>query len=236
VSGVDRLFFELSGENRLAILRLLLGRTLRMNDVARELDMTPTEAFRQLQRLGEASLVERLPAGAYTVTQYGRLVMQLSGVLGFFGGRRDYFLAHDLSTLPRRLLAHIGDLSGAELITGMIESTARSSKIIRAAEDHMWGISLEPLAQSFDELSKTIPEGVDYRFVSPMPPARLANLENRKYPEAPVILVLTEKEAGLGFRFTDGRMDYAGFYGDDEVFMAWVRDLFEYYWERGIKY
>lgn len=118
----------------------------------------------------------------------------------------------------------------------MMESTARSSRIIMAAEDHMWGISPETLQQSFDELAKTIPEGVEYRFLSPMPPAKLPNLENRAYPAAPAILVLTEKEAGVSFRFSGGRTDYAGFYGNDEVFLTWVRDLFNYYWERGKRY
>jgi len=234
--GVEKLFFELSSESRLNILNVLQKKELKMNEVARELDLTSTETFRQLQRLSESSLVQRQPTGAYTATQYGRLVIQFSASLDFFSGHRDYFLAHDLSILPRQFLARIGDISGAELVAGMLESTSRSSRMITSAEEYMWGISLEPLQQGFEELAKTIPEGVTYRFVSPMPPARLPNLENRTFTGAAVALALTEKEAGVGFRFLDGRMDYASFYGGDGIFMAWARDLFNHYWERGKLY
>jgi predicted transcriptional regulator len=234
--GVEKLFFELSSESRLSILSLLQRKELKMNEVARELDLTSTETFRQLQRLSESSLIQRQPTGAYAVTQYGRLVIQFSASLGFFSGHRDYFIAHDFSALPRQFLARIGDISEAELVTGMLKSTSRSSRIITSAEEYMWGISLEPLPQGFEELAKSIPEGVTYRFVSPMPPARLPNLENRTFTPAPVALALTEKEAGVSFRHLDGRMDYAGFYGGDMVFMAWVRDLFNHYWERGKPY
>jgi hypothetical protein len=31
----------------------------------------------------------------------------------------------------------------------------------------------------------------------------------------------------------DGRVDYAGFIGKDEIFLNWVKDLFLYYWGKG---
>jgi predicted transcriptional regulator len=47
-SGIDKLFFELASENRLSILHELKKENLKMQEIARRLDVTATEAFRQL--------------------------------------------------------------------------------------------------------------------------------------------------------------------------------------------
>ena len=40
-----------------------------MQDLARKLDLTATEATRQLQRLSQVKLIERTPEGTYSTTQ-----------------------------------------------------------------------------------------------------------------------------------------------------------------------
>ena len=62
------------------------------------------------------------------------------------------------------------------------------------------------------------------------------NVEMRGLSFIPVVIVLTEKEAEICFRFIEGRMDYAGFYGNDETFREWTRDLFLHYWDKGMRY
>jgi predicted transcriptional regulator len=52
----------------------------------------------------------------------------------------------------------------------------------------------------------------------------------------PAVLVLNEKEAEICFRFIEGRVDYAGFYGGDEEFLGWTKDLFLYYWANGVRH
>jgi hypothetical protein len=100
----------------------------------------------------------------------------------------------------------------------------------------MWGISPEPLPQPFDVISKQIPKGVEYRILSPQPPAKFPNLENRTLSDSPTVFALTEKEAAVSFRFTDGRADYAVFIGNDATFLNWVKDLFLYYWDKGKRF
>lgn len=230
---IDRLFFELASESRLSILRTLEKKNLKMNDAARKLDLTTTETFRQLQRLSEALLVQKQPDGTYAITQYGRLVLEFSSPLEFVLRHRDYFLAHDVWQLPYQFVKRLGELSQTSLITGMMESTAKSSQMIGEAQQYMWGISAEPIIQSFETVAKHIPKGVEYRFLSPQPPTKLPNLENRTLSEIPVMLALTEKEAGVSFPFFGGRADYAGFYGKDPIVLNWVKDLFLYYWNKG---
>jgi predicted transcriptional regulator len=231
--GIERLFFELASESRLGILRTLEEKNLKMNDVARKLDLTTTETFRQLQRLSEALLIQKQPEGTYAITQYGKLVLEFSSPLEFVLRHKEYFLAHDVWRLPYQFVKRLGELSQTNLITGMMESTAKSSQMIGEAQQYMWGVSAEPIIQSFDAIAKQIPKGVEYRFLSPQPPTKLSNLENRTLSEIPAMMALTEKEAGISFPFFGGRADYAGFYGKDPVFLNWVKDLFLYYWNKG---
>jgi predicted transcriptional regulator len=234
--GVEKLFFELASESRLGILRKLMEKDWKMNEVARKLDLTTTETFRQLQRLSEGLLVEKQPEGTYSITEYGRLVLQLSSSLEFVSKHKQYFTKHDISSLPSQFLNRIGELSQANLMMGMVESTMKSSTLIGEAEKFMWAVSPEPVPQAFDAISKQIPKGAEYKVLSPQPPAKLPNLENRTLTNPPAIMVVTEKEAAICFRFKGGRVDYAGFFGEDPAFLNWVKDLFLFYWDKGRRY
>ncbi len=231
--SLNRLFFVLASDSRLNILRELQAGNLKMQDIARRLDLTATEAFRQLERLSAALLVQRQPDGTYALTQYSKLELHLSSSMEFVLRHKQYFLTHDVWRLPLQFVNRIGELSKATLKMGLIESTFKSSQLIGEAQKYMWGVSPEPLPQPFDAIAKQIPKGVEYRILSPQPSVRLPNLENRTFSDSSAILALTEKEAAVCFRFTDGRVDYAGFIGNDSTFLDWVKDLFLYYWERG---
>ena len=91
-----KLFFELASESRLCILRELQKENLKMQEIARRLDVTPTEAFRQLERLSAASLVQRQPDGTFALAEYGKLVLQISTSLDFISKHKEYFSTHDL--------------------------------------------------------------------------------------------------------------------------------------------
>jgi predicted transcriptional regulator len=234
--GIEKLFFELASESRLGILRKLMEKDWKMNDVARKLDLTTTETFRQLQRLSEGLLVQKQPEGTYAITEYGRVVLQLSASLDFVFKHKEYFVKHDFSWLPPQFLNRIGELSQANLMMGMVESTMKSSTLIGEAEKFMWAISPEPVPQAFDAIAKQIPKGAEYRILSPQPPVKLPNLENRTLSDPPAIMAITEKEAVICFRFTGGRVDYAGFFGKDPVFLNWVKDLFLHYWSKGKRF
>ena len=232
VEGLNKLFFELSGESRLSILNELRAKNLKMQEIVRRLDLTSTEAFRQLNRLSEALLIEKRPDGTYEITQYGNLVLQLSSSLEFAFKYREYFLAHDIWRLPHPFIRRLAEVTSAELTTSMMESVAKFNKIITEAREYMWGISPEPLPKSFEETAKDFPEGVEIRFLSPQPPARLHRLENRRINDIPAIIVLNEKEAGVSLFFLGGRMDHAALFSDDPVFLNWAQELFLDSWEK----
>jgi predicted transcriptional regulator len=239
--GIEKLFFELASESRLSILRELKKENLKMQEIARRLDVTATEAFRQLERLSAASLVKKQPDGTFTLAEYGKLVLQLSSSLEFAFKNKEYFAAHDLSHIPAQFVNRLGELSQAQLGLDTVENLNRTERAFTEAEAYSWGIAEgtvpEHMAPIMEERMR---KGIKMRFLIPenrfqpiTDPVSVRNVEARGLADLPAIVVLTEKLAGICFRQVGGRIDYAGFFGEDPAFHNWVKDLFLYYWEKG---
>ena len=240
--GIEKLFFELASESRLGILRELQKENLKMREIARRLDVTATEAFRQLERLSVAVLVQKQPDGTFTITQYGKLVMQLSSSTEFIHKYKEYFSTHDVMRLPLQFVNRLGELSQANLSTDIIENLNKSETAFKEAEQFGWGIAEGTVPEHMGPIMiEQIQKGVQFKFLIPenrlsaniSPPATPKNLEGRGLSDLPAIVVLTEKLAGVCFLQIGGRVDYAGFFGKDPTFHNWVKDLFLYYWEKG---
>jgi predicted transcriptional regulator len=239
---VEKLFFELASESRLSILRELQKENLKMQEIARRLDVTATEAFRQLQRMSEALLVQKQPEGTFAVTQYGKLVLQLSSPLEFVFKHKEYFLTHDVWQLPAQLIGRIGEFSQTSLILDTVESLNRGQRMFMEAEQYGWGIAEGTIPEHMGPvMNERIQKELKLKFLIPEnrlsanvnSSAMARNLEVRSLPDLPVLAVLTEKEACICFRQVGGRVDYAGFFGKDPIFLNWVKDLFLYYWDKG---
>jgi predicted transcriptional regulator len=239
--GIEKLFFELASESRLSILRELQKENLKMQEIARRLDVTATEAFRQLERLSVALLVQKQPDGTFAIAEYGRLVLQLSSSIEFVSKHKEYFSTHDIMRLPFQFVNRIGELAQTSLIIDTVESLNRSMHAFTTAEEYGWGIGEGTIPENMGPImNERIQKGIKLRFILPEnrlpatanPPSMVRNLEVRSVPELPALIVLTEKEALVSFRNIDGRMDYAGFFGTDPIFHNWVRELFLYYWDK----
>lgn len=133
---VDKLFFELASESRLGILRELQSKKLRMQQIARGLDLTETETCRQLQRLSEAQLVQKQSDGTYALTTYAKLVLDLSLPMKFVFKNKEFFLNHDLFLLPKELRIRLGDLSESQMISTTIETINYVADMVKDA--HEW--------------------------------------------------------------------------------------------------
>ncbi len=234
-----KLFFELASDSRLSILGELRAETLKMQEVARRLDVTATEAFRQLERLSSALLVQRLPEGTYTLTAYGRLVLQLSSPLGFLLKHREYFSTHNVSALPYQFINRLGELSGATLIADTMESLNRAERLFIEMKQFGWGMAEGVIPELMGPvMDQQLSKGIKMKFIIPeskLPPESpgIANVEIRGLPDIPIIIAMNEKEAMICPRSNDGKMDYSAFYGSDLLFLGWTRDLFGYFWEKG---
>ncbi len=239
---LDMLFYELASEDRLAILRALCSSKLKMQDVARKLDLTATEASRQLQRMSQAKLIERGSEGNYSTTSLGRLFLTLSVPLEFVYKHDDYFLNHDLTRIPLPFVNRLGELSQGTLVADLIVDLARWEALLTAAKDHIWVMTPRAMGHLTRISAVKLSEGVKIRSIMneenreakvSLPSSK--NVERKLVQEVPLIMIISEKEASVSFPSmrADGTADFASsFFGIDPTFLRWANDLFLYYWEK----
>jgi len=238
---VDELFLELSSETRLSLLRILETSNLKTQEIANRIGMTATEAVRQLQRLTDALLIQRNPDGSYSITEYGRTMLDLAKSMEFVFEHKGYFSTHDLRQIPSQFVSRIGELSKTKLSLDTMETMDVGQRILSEAKEFSFatGEGRAP-ALMIPIMNEQVRKGVKMKFIVPesqVPTSAFApNVETRGLSFIPVIMVVSEREAAICFRFIGGRADYAGFIGADEVFRNWVNDLFLYYWNRASRY
>ena len=239
--GLDRLFYELASESRLDILKALQAKNYRMQELARKLDLTDTEAFRQLQRLSESQLIQKLPEGAYAITEYGKLIMRFSESFEFAFKFKQTLLTRNIWRIPDQFINRLGELSQVQLGTDAVEMMNNAAQLFEAAEKYIWLIGQKPLGFLDVKAAEILQKGVTIKlvfdegsrkFFEKIPDVK-DHFEKRVVPTVPAVLLMSEKFAGLSVLSIDGRSDSAVFYGNDAKFLKWASDLFLYYWEQG---
>jgi predicted transcriptional regulator len=239
---LDMLFYELASQDRLEILKVLCNSQLKMQDVARNLDLTATEASRQLQRMCLAKLIERGSEGTYATTQLGRLLLTLSASMDMIYKNDDYFLTHNLMSIPLPFVNRIGELLQSALISDLNEDLARWEALTREAEDHIWVMTPQAMKHLSQVMADRLIEGVKVRsiFCEDVKEAKTnlpsgKNVERKLLPFVPVIIIISEKEASVSFPRLDGNVDFPSFFGRDITFLRWANDLYFHYWEQAKK-
>ena len=235
------LLLSLSSSYRYSILsELRRQNSMKMQEIAKKLGMTATEAFRQLQRLTDAKLIQRMPDGSYTITQYALYALELSASFDFVSRHREYFLNHYSEHLPYQFLNRLGELSTGILETDVVTCLNNTTTVIGNAEQELCIYSNKALDAHVDVARGLLSKGVKLRYIfqesllTEMRPLTGAKIlpEIRIVPKVCGIMILTEKEALFALQGVGGKTEYIGFSGNDSKFMGWARDLFEYFWER----
>lgn len=233
--------FLLSSADRRRIIEELQTQNLKLNEVAKKLDITPTEAFRQLQRMTDAGLLEKTPDGRYHATTYSTLILESSSAMHFLTKHREYFLAHDMSLIPPQFRARLGELSKTTLLTEAVPNMNTAIEILKNAEkriDVMGEFRLEQHVQIARQRSL---EGVKIRTLLQEDAMESLEkestqdsqtVERRFTPRVCAVMIITEKSAGIALRKLDGKMDYQVFAGTDPDSIGWADDLFDDRWNR----
>lgn len=127
---ISKVLFELSSNRRANILFEIQKENLKMQQIAKSLDMTVTETFRHLQRLTDAKLVEKKANGTYTITSLGNLATGFLTGFNFILKNGNYFLEHDINYIPYEFVNRLGELSSAEFCTEAMSGFNRVRKMV----------------------------------------------------------------------------------------------------------
>jgi predicted transcriptional regulator len=235
------LHFQLSSTDRRMIIEELQTNNLKLSEVAKKLDITATEALRQLQRLRDAGFLEKTSDGKYHSTPYSRLILESSAAMDFLSKHREYFSDHDTSLIPPQFRARFGELSKMVFLPEPVTNLNTGNEVLKNAEKWIDVMSEQRLEQHGQILRQRFLEGVKVRFVhqenliESMKDELIApkqSAERRFIPRICAVMILTDKSAGFALPKLDGKMDYQVFAGTDPESMKWAHDLFEDQWNR----
>jgi len=238
VGSLTDLLFELSSEERMAIMRRLVEEPLRLSHVANRLAINVTEASRHLQRLGEQGLIQKDANGLHEVTAYGSLVLSLVPGLDFASRNRSFFAEHSSSVLPQKFRNRIGELSAGKRLSDTMTTFAHINQTLNDAEEYAFSMKNNPIPLSGVSLREKIDcrsilqDDVSLRDIARERGADVrGDIKRRFLPKVEVFILVTEKEAIFSLPYLNGDIDYCSFTGKDPGFRDWCRDLFLHFWE-----
>lgn len=249
MEALHSLLFELAGEDRLNILLELKNKPLRLSYLSKMLSFTVQETSRNISRLMEARLITKEADGCFRLTPYGEETLDLLAGFSFLSKHRDYFVNHTLSTIPKEFSYGIASLNGCQLVDDVMVAFSNVENMIQKAEEYIWILSNQILVSTLTFLQDALKRGVEFKLVLPasvIPPKdalkrmnspiflqalKEGKFENRVLDKIGVLICLSEKEvAAVGFSNSEGKMDYHGFRGTDELPCKWTKALYSYYW------
>jgi predicted transcriptional regulator len=216
---ISKVLFELSSNRRANILFQIEKENLKMQQIAKSLDMTLTETFRHLQRLTEAKLIEKKADGTYTITSLGSLAAHFISNFNFILKNGDYFLEHDVSCLPYEFVNRFGELWGGACYGDTLASLNRVRKMVYEADEFIWAMAEQSESSHTQITNDKVSKGLKFRFIMQQNLAKtiqitpeVEHLKERKYlARICCTLLITEKESVVNLRRHNGAMDYVGF-------------------------
>ena len=225
---VSKVLFELSSNRRASILFKISQEQLKTQQISNVLNMTMTETFRHLQRLSEAKLIEKQVDGTFSITPLGKLAVVYLQGFNFALKNSEYFLEHDATSLPLEFVNRIAELSSGELGFEVLPNLNRFTKIVNDSEEFLLSITDQLDMNTVKITIQKLKKGLKFKLIlqenllptaEPVPGVE-QNFERRVLAKTDVALIMNEKEAFVTLRCADGKMDFAGFFGSNDVFRS----------------
>jgi predicted transcriptional regulator len=226
----------------------------RSSQLTTKLSATRQETSKHLMRLRNAKLIEKDSDGFFGLTAFGKIVLNLLPSINFLMQNREYFLSHDISSLPLEFIERIGELQEGEYAEKVGSILAHIQQVVQDAEEYIWLMADHPLGGEghVTGSGKLESSTVAWRIIIPSDSSNIdwtrlrASVGTHKgrieyhLIEDPIDIkagiALNEKIAGLTFPDIMGKLDFnSGFRSNDSIFRKWCQDLFEYHWSKAGK-
>lgn len=249
MSNLTELMFEVFSSGRLSILQLLNGRNLRFTDLSRQMETSDAELSRNLRRLLDSGLIEKHSSGAFENTPLAKVILTFIPGLEVLTKHMDYFRSHDITHLPKELILHLDSLSEAHCISEPFKIFAAIEQVFSSVEKLFYGLwvfgreflTREEISHTVRLKESILNNGTEVRSLlleKELPiftrafPELSALVHVRVLKDTPVSLALSDASAIVFFTDRSGRLDFNyAFFGEDEGFLRWCRDLFVWYWD-----
>jgi predicted transcriptional regulator len=98
-----------------------------------------------LTRLRDAKLIEKDSDGLFSLTAFGKIIVNLLPSIRFVTENREYFLSHDISSLPLEFIERLGELQEGQYGEKVGSILAHIQQVVQDAEEYIWLMADHPL-------------------------------------------------------------------------------------------
>ena len=246
------LLFILASIDRLTLLsEIAIEKKLKSSQLTSKLSATPQETSKHLARLRDAKLIEKDSDGFFSLSAFGKIIVNLLPSIKFLMQNREYFLSHDISSLPLEFIERLGELQEGEHADNVGSVIAHLQQVVQGAEEYIWLMADHRLGnQEYVTKSGKLESNsrITWRVILPASSSinwaevrRTAGIHKGRIEyhliEDPTDIkagiAMNEKIAGLTFPDGKGKLDFnGGFRSDNPLFRKWCQDLFVIHWNK----
>ena len=237
--------------DRLTLLSEIGVEKRRLSQLTTKLSATSQETSKHLMRLRDAKLIEKDSDGFFSVTAFGKIIVNLVPSIEFLMQNRQYFLSHDVSSLPLESIERLGELQKGEYVDKVGTVLTHTQQVVQDAEEYIWLMADHPLGdQEYVTKSGKLERSstLTWRIIVPAgstidwPEVRRSVGTHKGRIEYHLIedpidikagMALNEKIAGVAFPDITGKIDFdSGFRSTNPLFRKWCEDLFTFHWNK----
>lgn len=248
------LLFILASIDRLTLLSEIATEKRRLSQLTTKLSATAQETSKHLTRLRDAKLIEKDSDGFFSLTAFGKIVVNLLPSIKFLTENRKYFLSHDISSLPLEFIERLGELQEGQYADKVGSILTHIHQVVQDAEEYIWLMSDHPLgggeyvarSGKLESCSTVtwrviVPAGssIDWKSVRADVGTHKGRIEYHLIEDPNDIkagMALNEKIAGFTFPDITGKLDFnSGFSSSNPLFRKWCQDLFVFHWNKAGK-
>ena len=243
------LFNNLSSEKRNQILNYLLNKKSNLTRISKEINQSNQGTLGHLNKLVRSGLIQKTSSGNYSVSEYGKSILEKSRYMEFITKHRNFFKEHSFGETPKFLLNSIGMLSKAEFVDGAVANFERWNKMIENANEFFYGIFTQTPHQTDISLAAKSTKGLKIKLIFGkngllsdyydlakqlhFDKQISKNIERRISDLTLVNIMITEKYACIMFPNRNNQTDIGKtFLSSDLNFHQWCLDFFNYKWNK----
>ena len=241
-------FLQIASEQRLKILLNLQEKNSNVTSMAKELDSTVAELYRNFERLMKSDLIYKDSSGNYNLTTYGKAICTCIPSFAFLSRNKKYFNAHDFGDLPKKFIQSIGALESGQYQKGFIKVVQQWKEICENANEYIYDILYEEPLELIDPIVSKAKQGVKINSIfsgsTVIPKGRKEiitkpaikkliedGMIERRMSDVNVVVILNEKEACVIFPTATGDADMSSmFHSTEPAFHQWCVDYFKHCW------
>jgi predicted transcriptional regulator len=251
---ISELFSEFASETRCSILMSLYMKPSKISSLARELYITPQEAFRNINRLMEANLIKRGNddlgnSGVFSLTELGGLVIRQFPYFLVIRKYQEVLEDHTIESVPDKFVHRLGVLKNCIVInnvTAVFEKLKKleinTKKCLRIMVAEAWPeegrILADRASNGVDVLamfgSNTVfpKEVIDNVIPTIDRLEKSGKIKRRMLDTVKLAIYISDSESAVMLPNLKGEVDMTMLIvGKDITFNEWCLDMFNYFWE-----